>query len=74
MIRLFLKGFTENPYFEEFIFLMIALNCLLLTIETPTIQDQYQIDSLRLMLNIISGIFVAECVFKVIVMGFVIGP
>ena len=49
---------------------MIALNSLFLALDEPALEDEYQKDTLKTMLNLISIIFVAECVIKVIVMGF----
>ena len=49
---------------------MIALNSLLLALDEPALQDPYQKETLKLMLNIISIIFVLECVVRIIVMGF----
>lgn len=40
-IRLFLKAVIENPYFEHFIYHMIALNSLFLAIESPSLEDKY---------------------------------
>ena len=49
---------------------MIALNSLFLALDEPALADKYQKDTLKTMLNLISIIFVAECVIKVICMGF----
>jgi len=43
-------------------------------LDEPILTDEYQKNSISLMLNIISILFVVECVMKIIVMGFVIGP
>lgn len=73
MLRVALKNLIENPYFEGFIYHMIALNSLLLALDTPVLVDPYQQQSIQLILLIISIIFICECVFKVIVLGFCIG-
>ena len=73
-LRLKLKILLENPYFEDFIYTIIAFNSLLLALEEPILQDKYQKKTIAMMLNIISIIFVIEFVFKVIVHGFIIGP
>ena len=52
---------------------MIGLNSILLTIDEPVLTDPYQKESIQLMGNIISYVFISEMVFKVIVMGFVKG-
>ena len=72
-LRVTLKNLIENPYFEGFIYHMIALNSLLLALDTPVLVDPYQQQSIQLILLIISIIFICECVFKVIVLGFCIG-
>ena len=52
---------------------MIALNSLLLALDTPILDDPYQRSTIGLILQFISIIFICECVFKVIVLGFTIG-
>jgi voltage-dependent calcium channel T type alpha-1I len=49
---------------------MIALNSLLLALVTPELKAGYERETINLMLQIISIIFIIECVIKVIVMGF----
>jgi len=49
---------------------MIALNSMLLMIDTPSLNDKYQTESIDLLFNIISIIFVFECLCKMIVKGF----
>ena len=68
--RLFLKKVVENPYFEGFIYHMIALNSLLLALDTPSLRDEYQKQTLKTLLFAISIIFIVEMAMKVIVMGF----
>ena len=46
MLRVFLKNLVENPYFEGFIYHMIALNSLLLALDTPVLVDPYQQQSI----------------------------
>jgi hypothetical protein len=72
-LRVTLKTLVENPYFEGFIYHMIALNSLLLALDTPILFDPYQKETINLILQIVSVIFIAEFVFKVIVLGFFIG-
>ena len=72
--RIWLKNFTENSYFEGFIYHMIALNSLLLMLDEPILKDQYQKTTIDTMLLIISIIFIVECVSKIMVYGLVIGP
>lgn len=68
-LRLWLKGIINNKYFDGFILNCIAFNSLLLALDVPNLYDPYQKDSIALMLNIISVIFVVECFAKFIVMG-----
>ena len=68
--RCALKKFIENSYFEGFIYHLIALNSLLLAIDTPSLKDPFQKDTLKSLLHIITWCFIVECTIKVIVMGF----
>jgi len=72
--RVTLKHFVENSYFEGFIYHMIAFNSLLLMLDEPILSDLYQKNTIDIMLLIISIIFILECVSKIIVYGFCIGP
>lgn len=49
---------------------MIALNSLFLALDEPALEDKYQVETLKTMLNLISIIFVIEATVKIIVMGF----
>lgn len=60
----------SNAYFAGFIYHMIALNSLLLALDEPKLEDEYQKKSINVLLETISIIFVGEFVIKVIVMGF----
>lgn len=68
--RIFLKAVVQNKYFDDFIYHMIALNSLLLALDTPELTDGYQTKTIQLMLTIISIIFIIEATLKIIVMGF----
>lgn len=48
--RIWLKNFTENSYFEGFIYHMIALNSLLLMLDEPILTDEYQLNTIHSML------------------------
>jgi len=52
---------------------LIALNSLLLIINSPSIEEAYFDDTINNMTTIISMFFVGEAVIKIISMGFVIG-
>ena len=79
--RIYLGKFAENPYFEAFIFNLIGLNSLFLAIEEPTmtkdaeteLENEYSLKTLTLFGDIISVLFIFECVLKIFVMGFVKG-
>lgn len=73
-LRVFLKHFIENPYFESYIYHIIALNSLLLALDVPVLNDDYQIKTIQFLLLIISISFILECLIKIIVMGFIMGP
>jgi hypothetical protein len=70
VVRRLLRQFISNSYFAGFIYHMIALNSLLLTLDQPSLEDKYQKKTIEEMLFIISWIFIIECVVKVIVHGF----
>jgi hypothetical protein len=65
-----LRNFVANSYFAGFIYHMIALNSVLLTLDEPQLTDEYQKSTIGLMLLIISIIFVVEAVVKILVQGF----
>jgi len=69
-LRLTLREFVSNSYFAGFIYHMIALNSLLLALDQPQLEDPYQRKTISQILLIISLIFVAEFVMKIIVSGF----
>lgn len=71
--RVFLRAVVSSVYFANFIYTLIAMNSLLLMLDEPKLTDQYQMRTISLMLNIISGLFVVECLIKVIVLGFAWG-
>ena len=72
-IRIWIGALCENPYFESFIFNLIGLNSLTLALEEPTVTNPYTLSTLELMGNIVSALFIAECVLKIIAMGFIKG-
>lgn len=53
---------------------MIAINSLLLVLDSPSLEDEYQKKTINSLLGIISYIFIAECLVKIIAAGFVFGP
>ena len=69
-IRSILREFVSNSYFAGFIYHMIALNSLLLALDEPQLEDQYQKNTIHFFLETISIIFVIEFIMKVVVMGF----
>lgn len=71
--RKVLKAILTHPYFESFIFHLIGLNSLTLALDEPQLKDNYQLSTLSLLQNVISGVFIVEAVAKVIVLGFVVG-
>lgn len=73
LIRIKIARFVENPYFESFIFHLIGLNSLFLAIEEPSLTDEYTKATLQFFGDIVSGLFILECLLKIYVMGFVIG-
>ena len=71
--RLTLAKFTANPYFEETIMYLIGLNSVLLMIGEPRLKDCYSRDTLTIMNDTISFIYLGECALKIITHGFMIG-
>lgn len=71
--RAFLRDFINNNYFSGFIYHMIALNSLLLILDSPNLDDQYQKQTISGLLTLISIIFIVECVIKIIAAGFIMG-
>lgn len=63
----------QTPYFDQFIYRLIALNSLLLAIAEPILTDKYSIDTISLISFCISILFIIECFLKILVMGFVLG-
>ena len=73
-IRRNLRAFIHNTYFPGFIYHMIALNSLLLILDSPDLADlNYQKKTIDLFMTIISIIFIFECLIKIIVLGFYFG-
>jgi hypothetical protein len=72
-VRLWAAKVCQYQQFESFIYHLIALNSLLLAIGEPRLTDVYSNDTIELMGNVISLIFIFECLWKIFVMGFVIG-
>jgi len=71
--RQFLRGIIEHAYFENMIYHLIAVNSLLLMLDEPRLKDPYTKETIHLLDNIISVLFLIECLVKIIVLGFIIG-
>ena len=65
--------FLDNSYFESIIYNLIALNAVILMIDDPIVKNEYTNQTLKLIGNFISAIFILEFLLKVITMGFFIG-
>ena len=65
--------FLDNSYFESIIYNLIALNAVILMIDDPIVKSEYTNQTLKLIGNFISAIFIIEFLLKVITMGFFIG-
>ena len=72
-LRLFLAEFVQNPYFEQFILHLIGLNSLFMALEEPVLTDKYALATLKIIGDVVSVLFIFECVLKIFVMGFVRG-
>lgn len=71
--RVWLWKLLRHPYFETFIFYIIAVNSVILMIDEPVLKNEYTESTIELISRILSYIFIAECVCKIFVMGFVCG-
>ena len=65
--------FLDNSYFESIIYNLIALNAVILMIDDPIVKSEYTNQTLKLIGNFISAVFIIEFLLKVITMGFFIG-
>ena len=65
--------FLDNSYFESIIYNLIALNAVILMIDDPIVKNEYTNQTLKLIGNFISAVFIIEFLLKVITMGFFIG-
>ena len=72
--RVFLANILNHPYFETFIFHFIFLNSILLVIDEPVLKDKYTKDTISLLSDVLSLIFMIECFMKIFVMGFYFQP
>ena len=73
VFRKWLAIISMSKYFENFIMWMIGLNSMLLFLDTPVLDDQYQKKTISFTLTLIAIIFIAEAVIKIIAQGFVFG-
>jgi len=71
-IRSFLKSLMHHPYWEEFIYALIAASSIALAFDEPNISD-YKANIMVILHNIFLGLFIIEMVVKIIVMGFYCG-
>jgi hypothetical protein len=72
-LRLKVCKLLENPYFEYFVFYLIALNSLILAIDEPVLEDAFSKKLIKQISTAISVAFIVECVLKIFVLGFVVG-
>lgn len=73
-IRLKVRSLVKHPYFENFIYYLIALNSLLLALDEPNLdKESYVKHTIDVMVTIISIAFIIEALLKIIAMGFVCG-
>ena len=52
--------FLDNSYFESIIYNLIALNAVILMIDDPIVKNEYTNQTLKLIGNFISAIFILE--------------
>ncbi len=73
-VRIACGKFAQDPYFESFVFNLIGLNSLFLALDEPTLSyenNAYTKNTLDIVGNLVSALFIGECVLKIFVMGFV---
>jgi hypothetical protein len=73
LVRLAVCNFVENPYFEYFILYLIGLNSLIMSIDQPILKDPYSKETIVMLVDFISLIFLLECLLKIFVLGFIMG-
>lgn len=61
----------DSSQFKSFIYLLIAVNTLMLMLDEPRLTHKYQKDTIAFILDVISVCFIVECIIKIIVLGFV---
>jgi small-conductance mechanosensitive channel len=71
--RVWLWHLVKHPYFETFIFYMIAVNSVVLILDQPFLENEYTKRTITMLSNVLSAIFIAECVIKIFVMGLICG-
>ena len=71
-VRRFLRTLIKHPYWEEFIYALIAASSIALAFDEPNISD-YKANIMVILHNIFLGLFIIEMVVKIIVMGFYFG-
>lgn len=71
-LRNFLRKVISHPYYDEFIYGLIAASSLVLAIDEPNISDfkKQVVDICHL---VFLGFFILEATIKIIVMGFSCG-
>jgi len=72
-VRKFLAKLVDNPYFEEAIYWLIGINSMLLMLDEPILTDKYTKTTIKLIIDVVSIIYVVESLIKIIAMGFVAG-
>lgn len=70
VFRVFLVDLFANSYYDDFMYHMIGFNSVLLALDCPSLDDPFQNQTMNLLFNIISVIFVIECALKIMANGF----
>ena len=68
--RVFLVELFSSTYYDDFMYHMIGFNSILLALDCPSLDDPFQNNTINFLFNIISAIFVIECVLKILTYGF----
>ena len=70
-VRRFLSHIVIHTHFESFIFSIVVISCLLISLEAPLSDPNSTFNEmLRLINDVITGFFTIESIFKAIVWGF----
>jgi len=69
-IRQFGYSILKHPYYDEFIYALIAASSLVLAFDEPNISE-YKTEIIKILNMMFLGLFIGEMILKIVVLGFV---